>query len=169
MGCGKTTLCRALNRITGIEVADLDELIEQEAQCSIRAFWQKHGEAKFRELEQATLSRIAESDKTMIVACGGGTPCFGENMELMNRSGRTVWLQATHPVLLSRLLAAREQRPLIAAMDDAELSRYIAHELERREPHYAKATHRFNTDRLEDERQIEQTAALFIKKFLEPD
>lgn len=166
MGCGKTTLCRALNRINGIEVADLDELIEREAQCSIRSFWQQHGEARFRQLEESVLRRVAESGKDMVVACGGGTPCHGNNMAIMNRSGLTVWLQASQPVLLTRLLLAREQRPLIAAMDDATLSDYITGELKRREPHYSKAARRFNAERLEDERQIEQTATLFIKEFL---
>lgn len=165
MGSGKSTLCRALHHATGIDVADLDELIEQRAGCSIRQYWQANGETAFRELEEDTLRRVAQSDSDMIVACGGGTPCFGSNMEIMNNYGRTVWLKASHPVLLARLLLGRQQRPLIARMDDEELSRYITDELRRREPHYSKAQHSFNSERLENQEQIDASVAEFIKEF----
>ena len=165
MGSGKSTLGRALHQATGIEVTDLDDLIEERAGCSIRQYWKEHGEAAFRKLEEETLRMVAQSPRDMIVACGGGTPCFGQNMEIMNRYGRTVWLCASHAVLLSRLLQGREQRPLIAGMTDSELSRYIAAELSRREPHYAKALHRFDSGRLENLQQIRESVDLFIKEF----
>ncbi len=166
MGCGKTTLCRALHDATGIKVEDLDELIEERAGCSIRQFWAKHGEQQFRELEEETLRRIAQSPDEMVVACGGGTPCFGRNMEIMNKEGRTVWLNASHDVLLSRLIQAREQRPLIAAMNDEQLSRFITDELTRRTPYYSQAHHTFDSGNMETTEQIRQTTAQFIERFL---
>lgn len=166
MGCGKTTLSNALNHATGITVADLDELIESKVGCTIKEFWVKHGEAAFRELEESTLRQVALSQTDMIVACGGGTPCYGVNMEIMNSCGQTVWLTASHDVLLSRLKAGRHKRPLIAAMDDSTLSDYIISELHRRTPFYSKAHVTFDSSRLENKRDIELTARRFAGLFL---
>lgn len=166
MGCGKTTLCKALHQTTGIPVADLDELIEQRAGCSIREYWDRHGEPAFRELEKDTLRRVADTEGDLIVACGGGTPCFGDNMEIMNNNGRTIWLDASLDVLFSRLKMAREQRPLIASMDDEGLRLYISRETLRRHPFYSRAHHRFDSGHLENQQQINQSTEQFINLFL---
>ncbi|MDE6074645.1 MAG: shikimate kinase, partial [Muribaculaceae bacterium] len=79
MGSGKTTLCNALTARTGLRSVDLDDFIENEAGMSIKEFFARYGEAEFRRLESESLARAAASGYD-IIACGGGTPCFNNNM-----------------------------------------------------------------------------------------
>ena len=101
----------------------------------------------------------------VLVACGGGTPCFGDNMELMNEHGVTVLLQASYERLLERLKRGRHKRPLIAALSDDELGDFITRQLEMRMPHYSKAAEVFDSTLLEDENQIERKCEAFISQF----
>lgn len=165
MGSGKTTLGRALDRLTDLQFIDLDELIEHNRQKSITRIFEEAGEEGFRSIERDTLADLC-SRTDIIVACGGGTPCFFDNMDRMNGAGITVYLDASHPTLLRRLKEAKSSRPLIAAMDDEALSRFISDSLRRRAIHYRRAAHTFSTDRLEDSEQIEHTAKEFIKRFI---
>lgn len=165
MGCGKTTLGSALAEATGREFVDLDHCIEAHCGCSVTEIFAERGEAGFRELESAMLSRVARMEN-VIVACGGGTPCFGLNMNLMNRSGLTVWLNAGHEVLLRRLLEAQASRPLIAGKPADELSRFIDESLERRRPYYSRAAATFPSDELENRQEIDRSVARFIEQFM---
>lgn len=164
MGSGKTTLGRALSRATGMQFIDLDEYIENRYHMSISDIFSRHGEAGFRQREQTMLTEVADFED-VIIACGGGTPCFYDNMELMNRRGTTVLLEASHARLSERLSAARSKRPLIAAMTDGELDEYIRSALSSRMPHYGKALHRFCSDRLDDQAQIAESVKQFIATF----
>lgn len=164
MGSGKTTLGRALSQATGMQFIDLDEYIENRYRMSISDIFSLHGEAAFRQREQAMLTEVADFED-VIIACGGGTPCFYDNMELMNRRGTTVLLEASHARLSERLSAARSKRPLIAAMTDEELDAYIRSALSARMPHYGKAHHRFCSDRLDDRAQIAESVKQFIATF----
>lgn len=164
MGSGKTTLGRALSVATGMRFIDLDEYIEIRYRMSISDIFSLHGEAGFRQREQAMLAEVADFED-VIIACGGGTPCFYDNMELMNRRGTTVLLEASHSRLSERLSAARSKRPLIAAMTDEELDAYISSALAARMPHYGKALHRFCSDRLDDRAQIAESVKQFIATF----
>lgn len=162
MGSGKTTLGQAVSRASGLPFVDLDQWIEEQQGCSIGDFWQRHGEDAFRRLERQALAKLAERHD-LIVACGGGTPCYFDNMALMQRRGITVWLDASRPRLLSRLREAQAQRPLIASIaSDDELDAYIADALTRRNPHYSRAAVRFPADRLDTVAQLEQSVAEFI-------
>ena len=168
MGSGKTTLGRALSQATGMQFIDLDEYIENRYHMSISEIFSCHGEAGFRQREQAILTEVADFED-VIIACGGGTPCFYDNMELMNRRGTTILLEASHARLSERLSAARSKRPLIAAMTDEELDAYISSALAARMPHYGKALHRFCSDRLDDRAQIAESVKQFIATFNLPD
>lgn len=162
MGSGKTTLGQAVSIATGLPFIDLDQWIEEQQGCSIGDFWQRHGEDAFRRLEREALELLSQRCD-VIVACGGGTPCFFDNMDLMQSRGVTVWLDASRPRLLSRLREAQQQRPLIAAISsDSELDAYIASGLEHRHPHYSRAAVRFPADRLDTVAQLEQSVAEFI-------
>lgn len=164
MGSGKSTLGRALSRATGLRLIDLDTYIEQRFHASVRDLFAQRGEDGFRDLERRMLLEVADFED-VIVACGGGTPCFFDNVERMNAAGTTVMLRASHDRLLQRLIQGRHKRPLIAAMSDRELSEYITSAQLRREPFYSRAAHEFNSDRLDDLRQIDQSVKEFISRF----
>lgn len=164
MGCGKSTLGRALGRMTGMEFIDLDHYIENRFHKTIREIFADEGEARFRDIERRMLQEVSQFED-VIVACGGGTPCFGQNMELMNEAGTTVLLDTSMAKLLTRLKRGRHKRPLIAGMDDATLEAFVATNLEQRAPHYNRAAHRFRSNLLENEVEIDDTARRFISLF----
>ena len=165
MGCGKSTLGRALEAATGLRLIDLDEWIEQREGCSVSRLFEERSEAGFREIERDALAEVSRMEN-VIVACGGGTPCFFNNMEVMNRAGLSVWLDASVGRLHERLALAREKRPLIAQMADDELQGYIGRALDARRPFYSQASARFCADRLDDERQIAESVEEFRRRFL---
>ncbi len=168
MGSGKTTLSRALSRMTGIRTVDLDEYIALKVKMSIKRFFECYGEAAFREVERESLMELAgESD--LVVACGGGTPCFGSNMELMNSKGTTILLEASTERLHSRLIQGRYKRPLIASLNDEQLLEFIIEKQNDREPWYGKAAHRFDSTLLENDREIDSTVRRFVSIFLSED
>ena len=117
MGCGKTTLGEVLARQMGLHFIDLDEFIEARQGMTIPQIFDQMGEARFRELETEALSEVAVI-QNVIVGCGGGTPCHGGNMALMNQAGTTVWL-TTSPERITARLAGSERRNADAASTDA--------------------------------------------------
>lgn len=166
MGSGKSTLGRALAERCDVDFIDLDDYIEAHAGKKIREIFADEGEAAFRELERRMLAEVCtNARRDVVVACGGGTPCFGNNMELMSSHGTTVLLAASHERLLERLKRGRHKRPLIAALNDEELDEFITKQLELRMPHYSKASEVFDSTCLEDENQIEDKCRLFIERF----
>lgn len=167
MGCGKTTLGRALAGATGLELIDLDEYIEQKAGMTIDRIFGEHGEEAFRAMEREALAAVATRED-VIIACGGGTPCRDGMMDLMNSAGLTVWLRASLPVLHRRLCEGRATRPLIASIssDDA-LMDFIRVNLEKRSPFYSRAGACFDSSRLESEAEIEDSVNRFVSTLLE--
>lgn len=164
MGCGKTTLGRALGKATRLEFIDLDTRIECRYRKSVAQIFAERGEAGFREIERRMLAEVADMTD-VVVACGGGTPCFFDNMELMNSRGLTVRLDASPDTLLRRLMAGRVRRPLLAGKTDDELAAFIADTQERRRQHYSKAMASFASDLLESAGQIDKSVRLFAETF----
>ena len=164
MGSGKTTLGQALHSATGMPFVDLDQAVEREAGMTVSRIFELQGEAGFRRLETSMLRRV--SGMRAIVACGGGTPCQPGNIELMNSAGVTVWLQADVDRLAARLAEARSTRPLIAALSNSDLRRFVEDNLRRRTPYYSRAAHTFDANALDDARQIAETTKRFIDQFL---
>lgn len=165
MGSGKSTLGRLLTRETGIEFIDLDSYIENRYHRSIGQLFSERGEEGFREIEREMLHEVSEM-QDVVIACGGGTPCFFDNMDYMNKSGTTIWLTAPISILHSRLMRGRHKRPLIATMDSEQLWDFISVSLKKREPYYSKAKDHFDTALLETESDREETAHRFIKQFM---
>lgn len=164
MGCGKSTLGRALSRASGLQFIDLDHYIENRFHATVSQLFAERGEEGFRRIEQAMLDEVS-GFSDVIVACGGGTPCFFNNMDLMNERGVTVWLNTPVSRLYERLQRNRSKRPIIANKTDQELMAFIVEALRQREPFYRRAAHRFCATLLEDKSQISITAADFIKRF----
>ncbi|MDE6772984.1 MAG: shikimate kinase [Muribaculaceae bacterium] len=161
MGCGKTTFGRALAQASGLRFIDLDDFIEERYGASVREIFDSVGEEGFR-LREKEMLRLAGEFSDCIVSCGGGTPCFFDNMDYMNSVGTTLWLMASEETLMSRLVMKREKRPLLAKKTDDEIKSFIATQLEARSPFYGKAKLKWKGDSLEDKRQIDSNIAEFL-------
>lgn len=164
MGCGKTTLGRALGAVSSLNFIDLDAHIEAHCHRPIAQVFKEVGETGFREIEHRMLAELA-GKQDVVIACGGGTPCFGDNMDLMNRSGLTIFMDTSREKLISRLRAGRRKRPLIAGLDDVALEAYVDTTLGQRRPYYEQARAVFTGDLLEDMDQIMLSAERFIESF----
>lgn len=156
MGCGKSTLGKALDRGTDLQFIDLDNYIERRFHANIRDIFASRGEEAFRDMERRMLEEVSQFEDT-VIGCGGGTPCYFDNMERMNASGTTVWLNASTGRLWERLRVGRRRRPLIASLSDDELRAFIDEQLAIRRPFYSQAQYEFDADRLDNAEMIEQS------------
>jgi len=138
MGSGKSTAGKKLSAKLGYEFIDLDKLIETEYQQTIPEIFASKGEKEFRAMEHNALKKVMEKEN-IVVACGGGTPCYYNNMELMNNHGNTVYLKMSADSLVSRLLNAKDKRPIIANKTEKELREFVTRQLEKREDFYHQA------------------------------
>lgn len=154
MGSGKSTAGKKLAAKLGFEFIDLDKFIEKETGKTIPEIFSEKGEGEFRALENNALKKLITMEN-IVVSCGGGTPCYYGNMELMNNNGITIYLKMSADALASRLLKAKDQRPLIEGKTEEELRNYITEHLEKREDIYHQAQYivkgkNLNVDELVD-------------------
>lgn len=138
MGCGKTTLGRKLARALDYRFLDADDAIEAAEGMSIPEIFAQKGESHFRQLEHQFISGLRDR-QNVVVSTGGGMPCFGNNMDLLNEAGTTIYLKRSVPELVHRLVHARKQRPLIAGKNRKELVDFIGELLPVREKYYLQA------------------------------
>ncbi len=138
MGSGKSTAGKRLAKHAGLQFIDLDKYIEERNCRSVVQIFAREGEEAFRKKERKALEEVSEFDR-VVVATGGGTPCFFDNMELMNRTGITLFIDLEAEVLARRLSVSKTVRPLIRGKSGEELALYIAESLARRRPWYEKA------------------------------
>lgn len=123
-----------------VPFTDLDELIERTSGRTITDIFSQSGEDAFRALEHQCLNNLVTSDTTpQIVACGGGTPCFFNNIDIMKQHGTVVWLNAPIPYLLKNAATDTDTRPLIATAGDP--AKRLQQLLQEREPFYSRAHH----------------------------
>ena len=138
MGAGKTTIGKALSKELGVIFYDLDWNIESRMRKSIAQIFAERGEEGFRKIEHNMLHEVAEFED-VIISCGGGTPCFFDNMDYLNQQGQVVYLRAEPEVLYKHLQMGKVERPLLKGKSKEELLVFIREQLERREPYYTKA------------------------------
>lgn len=143
MGCGKSTLGRRLARHGGLQFIDMDHYIEERNCKTIPQIFAEEGEAEFRKKERRALEELSEFTD-VVIATGGGAPCFFDNMDLMNRTGKTVFMNIEPKILASRLLKSKTERPLIAGKSKEELIKFIAETLGKRNPFYMKARYQIS-------------------------
>ena len=163
MGAGKTTLGRALAKELDIQFIDLDSYIEKRLCKSVSQIFAENGEEGFRDIERRMLHEVGDFEN-VVISTGGGTPCFFDNIEYMNRQGATVFLDVPVERLFIRLKIARKKRPLIMEKNDDELRDFITKQLAKRMPYYSKAGQKFIADQLEDVKQIEASVKNFIQQ-----
>jgi shikimate kinase len=138
MGSGKTYWGRKWGEETGLQHYDLDEEIEKREGKNVTAIFEEKGEEAFRRIEKEMLQSLLEKDH-FILSCGGGTPCFHNNMKRMNEAGVTIYLKCSAAELALRLQKEKETRPLIAEVNNDVLEEFIGDKLAQRESFYLKA------------------------------
>ena len=159
MGSGKTTVGRQLAMALGISFYDLDWYIEMRYHRTVDQLFTERGENGFRELERNMLHEAAEFEN-VVLSCGGGTPCFFDNMAYMNSLAETVYLKATPEVLAMHLKMGKVVRPLIKGKSDEELLYYIRESLKSREDYYLQAKHTLDVSLLDNYEKIKTSVQL---------
>lgn len=140
MGSGKTHWGHLLSEKLGIRFFDLDEQVTEHAGKSIPEIFAGEGEEQFRLIEKEVLYIITESHESFVMACGGGSPCYFNNIEYMNKSGTTVWINTPLDTLFQRLIGEKEKRPLIKQLSDEQLKGFIAKKFSDRKIYYEQAS-----------------------------
>jgi len=138
MGSGKSTMGRTLASELNLTFIDLDSFLEEKYFRTIPQIFAEEGEERFRKKERNVLEEVCSFDN-VIVATGGGAPCFFDNMDLMNESGFCVFLDVEISSLVNRLIHAKTERPLIKGKSQEELREFIEGLLAKRRPFYEKA------------------------------
>ncbi|MCK4679219.1 MAG: shikimate kinase [Bacteroidales bacterium] len=138
MGCGKSSKGSKLAKKLNLNFFDLDILFEEKYKLTIQQFFSKYGENLFRKLEHKLLKEILHNDN-FVLSLGGGSPCFYDNMNLMNESGITVYIKMPVKALQHRLTHAKKPRPLIENRSPEKLESFITNQLSEREIYYSKA------------------------------
>lgn len=134
MASGKTSLGSKLAKQLKLDFFDLDQQIESSVGMDIPQIFQQNGQKHFRTLEEKTLREISAKNQNFVMSCGGGSPCYSDNMQYMKSMGITVFLDVDQEILLGRLRKGKSQRPLVAGMDDIQIKEFIEQKyLERRE------------------------------------
>ena len=138
MGAGKTTTARRLAQRLGWEVADTDAMFEEKYRISVCDFFKKYDEDLYRKLESEVL-KSTESMENVVVSTGGGTACYFDNMDWMNRHGLTVFLRISSTAAVARVLHSRHKRPLAEGKSEAELMEFVNQHYASRLPFYEQA------------------------------
>jgi shikimate kinase len=147
MGSGKTTYGKLMSQKLKMDFFDLDEYIEKQYNRNISQLFEEWGEDKFRTVEKVCLHEMPVSENC-VIATGGGTPCFYDNIEYMNKNGDTIYLRTSVRELRDRLKLSVIKRPLIIGKSQDELEAYISEMLEKREKFYLKSRYILDTDDL---------------------
>ncbi len=139
MGSGKSYWGRRLSEKLNLPFFDLDEQVVSHEEKSVSEIFSTLGEEYFRLQEKNTLNLLTESHDSFIIATGGGTPCYFNNIEYMNSSGTTVWINTSPDELFKRLLKEKEKRPLISELSDEQLHAFILKKYSDRRIYYEQA------------------------------
>jgi shikimate kinase len=138
MGSGKSTVGQGLAKELNLQFIDLDNYIEERNFMTIPEIFASAGEDGFRKVEQHALKELSEFEN-VVVATGGGTPCFFDNMELIKRTGISVFLNGSPRILAERLMVSKTERPLIKGKSREELAEFIHETLNKRDYWYKQA------------------------------
>ena len=139
MASGKSNLGRALANRLGFDFVDLDFLFEERFRISVLDFFAKYDESAFRRIERTLLHETLERDN-LVISTGGGTPCFFDNMDVIEKAGLSVYLKMDAATLVARLGSVRRKRPLLKDIPPSGLPDKVQKQLAAREPFYARAS-----------------------------
>jgi shikimate kinase len=149
MGSGKSYWCKKISKKLKTRAYDLDALIEAAEEKTVSEIFAEDGEEYFRKAE-ARLLRWFGQKKAFVLATGGGTPCFNDNMQWMNKNGITVWIDESVDVLVERLQTEKAHRPLIKDLSNEQLNNYLIQKLQERQTFYSNATYHLKGKQISD-------------------
>jgi shikimate kinase len=142
-GSGKSTWGKKLAKALQYNFVDLDKLIEQQEKIRIEDIFHLKGEEYFRDLEHVYLQKTIEINN-VIISCGGGTPCYHNNMKMINENGMSFYLESSVKLLVDRILNSKSQRPMFMGLEKAKIEKKMEELLLERTPFYEQANHSFN-------------------------
>ena len=147
MASGKSTIGREISKKLDMKFIDLDDYISKREKRSISEIFKVEGEIYFRRIESLYLGEILNSKDSFILSLGGGTPCYSNNMELiLNSDASSIYIKASIKTLVSRLIAEKNKRPLVADLDDDKLIEFVSKHLFERRFFYEQASITINTE-----------------------
>lgn len=158
MGAGKTTVGKALAKELGMDFYDLDWYIESRMRKTVSQIFEERGEEGFRQIERNMLHEVAEFEN-VVLSCGGGTPCFFDNIDYLNQQGPVVYLKAQPDVLYKHLHMGKTERPLLKGKSPEELIAFISEQLAWREPYYMKAQYTLDVSLMDNYEKIKISVA----------
>lgn len=164
MGAGKTTIGKALAKELNIPFYDLDWYITSRMRKTVAQIFEERGEEGFRQIEHNMLHEVAEFED-VIISCGGGTPCFFDNIDYMNQQGQVVYLKVEPETLYKHLMMSKNDPPLLRGKSHEELITFIREQLEKRELFYNKARYTLDVTLMDDFSKI-QTSVKNLKELL---
>jgi len=142
MGSGKTTVGRLLAEQMNFEFVDLDDYIEKRLKYKIVHVFKTKGELYFRKKESELLNEILDDDRDVVIAVGGGTPCYGINMDtILAKTPLVFYLKLSIVSLIERLHKEKVHRPLIAHLSDEDLPEFIGKHIFERGVFYSRANY----------------------------
>jgi len=139
MASGKSAVGKILAKDNDIQFIDLDDFIEKNEGLTISEIFEQKGEIYFRKVESEYLKNVLNFDKDCIISLGGGTPCYGNNMELVKEYSNSFYLKATVNTIFDRLKGETSKRPLVKTIGVENLQEYIGKHLFERSIFYNKA------------------------------
>ncbi|WBL21581.1 shikimate kinase [Zunongwangia sp. HRR-M8] len=166
MGCGKSYIGEKLSESMDYPFVDMDSQIEIMEGRTIHEIFQKKGELYFRKLENEVLKDILASKSDMIISLGGGTPCYGNNFELIKEDAenQTLYLKASVEVLTERLFLEKVHRPVISHLETKEqLEEFIRKHLFERAFYYNQSNIIVDVDHATPTKILEEIRAKLVK------
>ncbi|OAD42566.1 shikimate kinase [Polaribacter atrinae] len=140
MASGKSSIGKRLSKKLSMKFLDLDDYIIEKEKMSISKIFETKGEVYFRLIENKYLKEILEKDKGFILALGGGTPCYANNMDVIKTANaNSIYLQGSTATMIERLIRKKSKRPLIASLGDDQIPEFVAKHLFERRPYYEQA------------------------------
>ncbi|SDW93952.1 shikimate kinase [Lutibacter oricola] len=146
MASGKSAVGRKLAEKLDLQFVDLDDFIEENEEMSISDMFSKKGEIYFRKKESEYLEILLNNKKNLLISSGGGTPCYGNNLNSIKEKSISIYLDASIQTIFDRLKNETSQRPLVATIGIDSLKEYIAKHLFERRNFYEKATHKISVN-----------------------
>ncbi|KPM31563.1 Shikimate kinase [Croceitalea dokdonensis DOKDO 023] len=163
MGSGKSTVGDALAQKLNIPFKDLDGVIQEKEGKTISQLFHEKGELYFRKKEAYYLNQVLDLEASFVLALGGGTPCYANNMaDVLQKAGTSIYLKMTLTELVLRLEGQRDTRPLIKGIKEGDLPEFIGKHLFERAPFYQRALHTVNVADKSVEALVEEIASFLV-------
>lgn len=160
MASGKSTISKLLANALDVEAIDLDDYIIDKEKDSIKNIFKTKGEVYFRKQENIYLKELVDNEKNFVLALGGGTPCYANNIEFIKNLPNSFYLKANLNTLFERLHLEKEKRPLISELNNEKLKEFIAKHMFERAPYYEQASYTISIDKKSIESIVDEIQQL---------